>query len=233
MYCTFSLSFETSIVFQKIVYFAFMYVCIHWLMGGWTYWLCVCVWIQATLGTQRTACKSLLSFHHVGFRGQTQVIGLGSTDAYPLVYCVCFFLLLHVSSWCIPSVPLLLTEMIHSFKKFFCVLAPSQLDLNLWHYHSSFVHIYLITYGPTRVGDRHSSLWPYYIIWSRVSSWCKDCSYWTAAWDNSPCYSGWVFSDSFLPHYLIPPAIATDIRTLPPCSLWCCSWTLLSLHYFG
>lgn len=117
MYCTFSLSFESSIVFQKIVYFAFMYVCIHWLMGGWTYWLCVCVWIQATLGTQRTACKSLLSFHHVGFRGQTQVIGLGSTDAYPLVYCVCFFLLLHASSWCILSVPLLLTEMIHSFKK--------------------------------------------------------------------------------------------------------------------
>lgn len=79
--------------------------------------MCVCVWIQATLGTQRTACKSLLSFHHVGFRGQTQVIGLGSMDAYPLVYCVCFFILLHVSSWCIPSVPLLLTEMIHSFKR--------------------------------------------------------------------------------------------------------------------
>lgn len=47
--------------FQKIVYFAFMYVCIHWLMDGWTYWLCGCVWIQATLGTQRTACKSHFS----------------------------------------------------------------------------------------------------------------------------------------------------------------------------
>lgn len=146
---------------------------------------------------------------------------------FAFFYCFMFHLgvsFLSLSFWQKWHIPL---------KKFFWVLAPSQLDLNLWHYHSSFVHIYLNTYGPTRVGDRHSSLWPYYIIWSRVTSWCKDCSYWTAAWDNSPCYSGWVFSDSFFPHCLIPPAIATDIRTLPPCSLWCCSWTLLSLHYFG
>lgn len=164
----FSLIFWALHCFQKIVYFAFMYVCIHWLMDGWTYWLCGCVWIQATLGTQRTACKSHFSPSTMWASGvKLRLLGwvvwtlTHSFIVFAFFYCFMFHLgesFLSLSFWQKWYIPL---------KKFFSVLAPSQLDLNLWHYQFSFVHIYLNTYGPTRVGDRHPSLWPYYIIWSR------------------------------------------------------------------
>lgn len=79
--------------FQKIVYFAFMYVCMYSLIDGWMdiliVWLCMDT--SHTWRSEDSLQKSLLSFHHVCFRGQTQVIGLGSMDAYHSFIVFAFF----------------------------------------------------------------------------------------------------------------------------------------------